>query len=62
MTQLTLTRREGEFIRIGDDVFIELRKASGGTAKLTIHAPKDVEIVRDEIDDQVIYEETGEPL
>lgn len=62
MTQLTLTRREGEFIRVGEDVFIELRKASGGIAKLTIHAPKDVKIVRDEVDDQVIYEDTDELL
>lgn len=62
MTQLTITRREGKFIRVGEDVFIELRKARGGIAKLTIHAPKDVEIVRDEIDDQVAYEETDEML
>lgn len=62
MTQLTITRREGKFIRVGEDVFIELRKARGGIAKLTIHAPRDIEIVRDEIDDQVMYEDTDEPL
>lgn len=56
MPSLTLSRREGEFIRVGDDVYIELREVRGGSARITIHAPADLEILRDEIDDPDRYE------
>jgi sRNA-binding carbon storage regulator CsrA len=52
MSQLTLTRREDEFIRIGSEIFIELCHALRGSAQITIHAPPEVVIVRDDIDDR----------
>ena len=49
---LCLTRREGEGIRIGDGVWVYVRKIQGSRVRLSIVAPNDVEIARTELDDK----------
>lgn len=46
---LVLTRRELEMIAIGDDVVVQILKASQGACRIAIHAPKDTNIARREI-------------
>lgn len=48
---LVLSRKDGEKIRIGENVFVTLVRGSNGKARLGIEAPADVQVVRDEIDD-----------
>jgi carbon storage regulator len=46
---LRLTRRAGERIVLGDDVFIEVLEVSGQTVRLGIDAPRSLRIYREEI-------------
>jgi carbon storage regulator len=46
---LRITRRSGERIVLGDDVFIEVIEVSGQTVRLGIDAPRSVRIYREEI-------------
>lgn len=46
---LVLTRREGDTIKIGDDVEITVTKVKGSQVRLGITAPKDVLILRKEL-------------
>lgn len=47
---LILTRKEGETIRIGDDVVLTVVAVRGNKVRLGINAPKDVPVVRPEAD------------
>lgn len=49
MSGLVLTRRVGERIVIDGDIFVEVAGIHGGTVRLRIVAPDDVEIDREEI-------------
>ena len=46
---LTLTRRVGEIIRIGDDIRIVVREVKGKQVRIGIEAPSSVPIHREEI-------------
>lgn len=46
---LTLTRKAGESVEIGENVKITVTEVSGGRVRLQILAPGDVPIVRSEI-------------
>lgn len=46
---LTLSRREGERILIGDDIEIVVASIVGGAVKLAIRAPRCVQIRREEL-------------
>ena len=46
---LVLSRFQGEKIRIGPDIVIQVVRIQGGKVKIGIEAPPDVEIWRDEI-------------
>ncbi len=46
---LNLTRRVGECIYIGKDVFVRVSGISGGQVMLAIDAPKDIPVHREEI-------------
>jgi len=48
---LVLSRKTGERIHIGDDVFVEVRRVSGNRVTLAIKAPRDVRILRGELMD-----------
>ncbi|ELK47064.1 carbon storage regulator CsrA [Halobacillus sp. ACCC02827] len=46
---LVLNRKEGESLRIGDDIIVTITAVEGGQVKLGIEAPKDIAIHREEI-------------
>ena len=46
---LMLTRREGESIRIGDNIEVFVSHIQDGQVKLGITAPEDIVILRDEL-------------
>jgi len=46
---LTLTRKSGEQIRIGDDIIITVRAISGNQVRLGIEAPRSVHVYREEL-------------
>lgn len=51
---LVLTRKTGESIQIGDDITIKIVAVEGDQIKLGINAPKNVDIHRSEIYQQII--------
>ncbi len=53
---LVLTRKKGEVIRIGDDIEITIVAAKGEQVKIGISAPKNVEIYRKEVYEEIIAE------
>lgn len=52
---LSLARREGQKIRIGEDIVVVVREIRGRQVKLGIEAPEHVRVLREEI-----YEDTAE--
>jgi carbon storage regulator len=46
---LRITRRAGERIVLGDDVFVEVIEVKGGTVRLGIDAPRSLPVYREEI-------------
>ncbi len=49
---LVLTRKQDEVIRIGRDVEIRVVKLKSGRVQLGIVAPRDVHVVRGELEDR----------
>lgn len=50
---LTLTRRAGERIQIGDDIVVVVREVRGGHVKLGIEAPRSWPVYRGELYDAI---------
>jgi len=50
---LTISRRQGERILIGDDIVVEIVEVSGGNVRLGITAPKERRIYREELWEQI---------
>ncbi|WP_144478047.1 carbon storage regulator CsrA [Cytobacillus oceanisediminis] len=50
---LVLTRKNGETIKIGDDIEITIISAKNDKVKIGIKAPEDIEILRKEVFDQI---------
>ena len=48
---LVLSRKVGERIHIGEDVFVEVRRVAGNRVTLAVRAPRDVRILRGELVD-----------
>jgi len=46
---LILTRRNGETLKIGDDISVTVLGVKGNQIRLGVDAPKDVEVHREEI-------------
>ncbi len=46
---LVLSRRPGESITIGDDIVVTVISVSGGQVRLGISAPRNVQILREEV-------------
>ena len=46
---LVLSRKVGERIHIGKDVFVEVRRVAGNRVTLAVDAPKSVRILRGEL-------------
>jgi carbon storage regulator len=53
---LTISRRVGERILIGDGIVIEVVEVSGGTVRLGITAPREQRIFREELWERVKQE------
>ncbi|MDL0437606.1 MULTISPECIES: carbon storage regulator CsrA [unclassified Niallia] len=53
---LVLSRKVGEVIKIGNDIELTVVSVSGDQVKLGISAPKQVEIHRKEVFDQIYNE------
>lgn len=50
MSRLTLSRHEGEAIIIDHDIRVIIRTARNGMSKITIDAPPEVDIIREELE------------
>ncbi|MCG8448062.1 MAG: carbon storage regulator [Pirellulales bacterium] len=46
---LVLSRKVGERIHIGNDVFVEVRRVAGNRVTLAVNAPRSVRILRGEL-------------
>ena len=46
---LTLTRKIGESIRIGDDIVVVVKEIKGKQVRLGIEAPRDIYVCREEL-------------
>ncbi|WP_226643240.1 carbon storage regulator CsrA [Mesobacillus subterraneus] len=53
---LVLTRKNGESIKIGDDVEITIITSRNDQVKIGIKAPKNIDVFRKEILDQITSE------
>lgn len=57
---LTLTRKLGEGVQIGDDVTIVVKEIRRNTVRLSIHAPLDTKIYREEVYKNITKEEDSD--
>lgn len=46
---LVLTRKNGQSLKIGDDITVTVLAVAGNQVRIGVHAPKDVSIHREEI-------------
>jgi carbon storage regulator len=53
---LIITRKNGESLMIGDNIEITITKIIDGSVKIGINAPKDVNILRKELYEEIKYE------
>jgi carbon storage regulator CsrA len=47
---LVLSRKVGERIHVGDDIVLEVRRISGNRVTIAVEAPRDVRILRGELE------------
>lgn len=52
MSALTLTRREGEEVLVGAEVRITVVRSERGRCVLRVEAPREVRVVRAEVDER----------
>jgi carbon storage regulator len=50
---LVLTRRQGQSIRIGDDILVTVEELKGGQVRIGVTAPKDIQVDRAEAENRV---------
>ena len=55
---LVLTRKKSQLIQIGNDIVIKVIRTGPGSVKLGIDAPKDVRVVRGELDELLVQKYT----
>lgn len=53
---LVVTRKQGQGIRIGDDIEITIEKIDDNSVKVSINAPREVKILRSELYKEVTTE------
>ncbi len=51
---LTLSRKPGESIRIGNDILIIVQEVRGKVVKISIEAPEDMTIYREELYKRIV--------
>ena len=57
---LILTRRNGEVLKIGDDIDVTVLGVTGNQVRIGISAPRDVAVHREEIYQKIKQEQTGD--
>ena len=57
---LILTRRNGEVLKIGDDIDVTVLAVTGNQVRVGISAPRDVAVHREEIYQKIKQEQTGD--
>lgn len=58
---LILTRKEGESLRLGDDITVTVVSVKGGNVRIGVNAPRDLAVHREEIYDKISSGETDSP-
>ena len=53
---LIITRKKGESLMIGDDIEIIISKIDDGSVKIGIKAPRDIQVLRKELYEEVEQE------
>lgn len=53
---LTVSRRVGDTIWIGEDIIVTIVAIDGNKIKVTVQAPKDIVILRGELKDKILQE------
>lgn len=53
---LVLTRRQGESIRIGNDIIVTVIEVRGGQVRIGVQAPRAIQVHRSEVYEQVSRE------
>lgn len=51
---LVLSRRQDEFVQIGDEIVIKIVRTARGSVKIGIDAPQGVRVLRGEVEDRHI--------
>lgn len=57
---LILTRRNGEVLKIGDDIDVTVLGVTGNQVRIGISAPRDVAVHREEIYQKIKQEQAGD--
>jgi carbon storage regulator len=47
---LVLTRREGETIKIADNITVTLQRIKGNAVRVSVEAPREVKVLRGELE------------
>lgn len=55
---LVLTRKVGETIVIADDIVVTVLEIRGGQVRLGVEAPREVSILRSEVQDQALPDDS----
>lgn len=58
---LTLTRKVGEKIKIGDDITIVVKEVRRNQVRIGIVAPREIKLYRGEIYERIQSEKSSEP-
>ncbi len=59
---LVLSRKQGEQLMIGDDIVLTINRISGNRVAIGIEAPRDVRIVRGELERHKVTEGGSAPV
>ncbi len=57
---LILTRKEGESLRLGDDITVTVVSVKGGHVRIGVSAPREVAVHREEIYQKIAEDERSD--
>jgi carbon storage regulator len=59
---LVLTRRNGESLKIGDEVTVTVVDIKGSQVRIAIDAPREIQVHREEVYDQIQIEKNDQGM